>query len=96
MNAIDCRLVTIFELELFFEKARIRILDGGEKIEIYEIRESDVYSGELNYQLSRTRQVDYSQAMMGLYDNVFHYLEGKQEIACTLEDGVQAVKICRE
>lgn len=31
MMAIDSRAVTIFELELFFEKARVRILGGGEK-----------------------------------------------------------------
>lgn len=94
MVAIDSRIVTIFEIELFFEKARIRILDGGTKIEIYYVRESNSYSGYNNYVLQQERDVDYSNALVGLVNNVQGYLEQKEYLRCTLEDGIRALDIC--
>ena len=94
MLSIDCSAATIFEIELFFEKAKVRILNGGEIIEIYEVKASDTYVGYKNYQLIEIRNVDYSGAIMGLMDNVSQFLKGKQTLNCTLQDGIDALKIC--
>lgn len=94
MTAIDCNAVTIFEMELFFEKARIRIVECGEKIEIYHVIASDTYVGEQNYKLVETRYVDYSGAMLGLLDNVKNHLEKCEKIYCTVQDGLEDLKIC--
>lgn len=94
MIAIDCRIATIFELDLFFEKARIRILDGGNQIEIYSIKDSDTYSGYRNYHLSNVIEVNYSMAMEGLVRNVENYLEHNEKLLCDLSDGIKALEIC--
>lgn len=94
MMAIDCRAVTIFEMELFFEKARVRILNGGEKIEAYRVEDSEVYAGYKNYRLQEVREVDYSGAMAGLLENVGGFLKLEQSLNCTLQDGVDVLKIC--
>lgn len=94
MMAIDCRAVTIFEMELFFENARVRILNGGEKIEIYRVEASDTYAGYKNYRLREERDVDYSEAMTGLMENVSGFLKQEQHLNCTLKDGLDVLKIC--
>lgn len=94
MMAIDCRIVTVFELDLFFEKARIRILDGGNLIEIYKIRESKEYKGYYNYVLSEKLPVDYSGAMQGLVSNIKGFLDGDDELLCTLVDGKGVMETC--
>lgn len=94
MIAIDSRIVTIFELELLFEKMRIRILDGGTWIERYQIRESQTYSGYYNYVLSKKESVNYGNAVRGLMEHAADFLEHGKELACTLEDGIRALQLC--
>lgn len=96
MIAIDSRIATIFEMELFFEKTRIRILDGGTRIERYKIKESDTYQGYYNYVLSRSESVNYSNAMTGLIDNAQKFLNRDEKLLCTLEDGINVLRICMQ
>lgn len=96
MIAIDSRIVTVFEMELFFEKARIRILEGGKKIEYYAVKESSVYKGYYNYKLKRTMTADDSTAMQGLVENAVLFLENSGEMKCTLEDGISVLQTCIE
>lgn len=94
MTAIDSRIATIFEMDLFFEKARVRVLDGGNIIEIYKIKESEEYKGYYNYVLSEVLKVDYSGAMQGLVNNIKDFLGGNDKLQCTLEDGKRVIKTC--
>lgn len=94
MIAVDCRIATIFELDLFFEKARIRILDGGNVIEKYIIKESNIYEGYRNYHLSEVKNVNYSGAMEGLVRNAQEFLDTKAELLCGLTDGISVLRTC--
>lgn len=96
MTAINSNIVTIFELDLLFEKARVRILDGGKMIEIYRVKESQEYKGYYNYVLEEGRVVDYSNAMRGLVQNALGYLENNNKILCTLEDGLNVLNVCSQ
>jgi predicted dehydrogenase len=94
INSIDSRVVTIFELDLFFEKARVRILDGGTRLEIYTVQTSPTYEGYFNYLLEREERVDYSHAMTGLVDNAKEVLEGVRQPKCSLQDAKQVLEWC--
>lgn len=94
MIAVDCRIATIFEIELFFEKVRVRILDGGNKIEKYTIKESEIYAGYKNYQLSETWEVNYSGAMEGLTRNAEEFLKRDEKLLCDLQDGINVLRTC--
>lgn len=96
MIAIDSRIVTVFELDLFFEKARIRILEGGKKIEYYEVKESLIYKDYYNYNLIKTVSVDDSAAMQGLAENAVRFLENEEQMKCALEDGISVLHTCME
>lgn len=94
MLAVDSRIVTVFEMELLFEKARIRILEGGDVIEKYEIRQSGTYEGYHQYVLTKRIRVDESGAMTGLLENIKNFLEGGKKLNCTLLDGLEAMELC--
>lgn len=96
MVAVDCRAVTVFEVDLFFEKSRVRIINGGNRIEIYSICESSDYSGYYNYVLSRTIDIDYSGAMCGLVDNAAKFLDGEAPLICGISDGINAMETCEK
>lgn len=96
MLSIDCRIATIFELDLFFEKKRVRIIDSGNKIELYSVRESEVYNGYSNYVWEQRIEVDYSNAMLGLINNYCAYMAGKEKILCSVDDGINVLSKCME
>lgn len=96
MLPIDCRIATIFEMDLFFEKKRVRIIDSGNEIEMYFVRESEIYSGYSNYVLEQKIGVDYGNAMLGLINNYCAYLDGKEKILCSVDDGINVLAKCME
>ncbi len=61
---VDSRIVTVFEVDLMFEKTRIRIVDGGQRIEVYKKTESMDYKGFFGYDLSKVIEVDYSLSLI--------------------------------
>lgn len=92
MHAIDCNNYTIFELDLFFEKARIRILDSGFKVEIYEIIEDVIFNGYRKLQKIENFSTQLISAMFNAMDNIFNFLNGKEKLLCNVHDGYEAIK----
>lgn len=96
MIAVDSRIVTVFELDLLFEKARVRITDGGTIIEIYTIEESKVYADYFNYTLSDRIEVDYSGAMTGMVNNILDFLNGRRKLLCDIDEGINVMRTCNK
>ena len=91
MNAVDCRDYTLFELDLIFKKARIRILNTGYKIEIYLPKESEKFKGYTMLELSETIQTDMDFALKNAVSNIVDYLDKRSDLICNLNDGIKAV-----
>lgn len=80
MQGVDCRNYTIFELELFFEKARIRIVNSGFDIEIYSVKESKKFKGYKNLDLSENIHTELDFAMKNAVSNIVDYLDNKADL----------------
>ena len=91
MNPVDCRNYTVFELDLIFENVRIKILNSGCKIEIYKAQESKKFKGYKMLELSEEINTDLDFALKNAVENVVNYLNGKEDLFCTLEDGIEAI-----
>lgn len=91
MKGLDCRNYTIFELDLMFEKGRIRILESGKKIEIYLPKESDKYAGYVNLELSETINTNLDFAMLNAVDNIYQHLENKKPLKSTVQQAFEAI-----
>ena len=92
MNPVDCRNYTIFELDLIFESARIKILNSGYKVEIYKAKESEKFSGYKMLELAERINTDLDFALKNAIDNAINYLKGIEVLFCTLQDGIEAIK----
>ena len=96
LHSVDCRAVTIFELDLLFEKARVRILDGGAKIEIYSVQPSLIYEGYYNYKRTDTMVVNYDKTFTNAVNNIYEYLECGKDLLCPMEQAKEILEICCE
>lgn len=92
LNGCDCKNFTIFECDLVFEKARIRMLDSGFWIEIYDIRDDENFKGYKRLDLGQKYKTDLDFAMKNAVDNIVSYLQNGEKLLCTLEDGYEAIK----
>lgn len=75
MQGVNCNNSTIFEFDLIFEKARIRILNSGYDIEIYTTKESEKYKGYINLELSKTIHTELDFAMKNAVQNLVDFLD---------------------
>ncbi|MDR0556230.1 MAG: hypothetical protein LBG20_04505 [Holosporaceae bacterium] len=87
MRAIDCRNFTIFEMDLFFKKARIRILDSGFRIEIHRIEKDERFDGYIKLKKLECVSTKLGEAMLHAVNNMYGFLEGKEELLCDISDG---------
>lgn len=90
----DGRLYTLFEIDLLFEKKRIRIINSGFKIEEYKIKQDKVFKGYRN--LIKTNEINTSLGNSLYYaaDNIYEYLTKEEKLKCDLEDGYKALETC--
>jgi len=91
MQGINCNNFTIFELDLIFQKSRIRILDGGQKIEIYEVKESKKYSGYKNLILKEVINTSIDFAMLNAVENIYQYLRNNEPLKSTVQQAFEAI-----
>lgn len=95
MMCVDCRSITTFEMDLLFEKGRLRYIGSGDVIEVYNRMESTVYNGEIVYALADTIKVDYSRALIQLYNTVINTIENRNaDSKSSLEDALKTLDIC--
>ena len=92
MNPVDCRNYTVFELDLIFEQARIKILNNGNKIEIYNVEESEKFKGYNMLELREEIDTDLDLALKNAVENIVDYLQGNAKLFCNLKDGIEAIK----
>lgn len=95
-HVIDCRILTIFEMDLLFDRGRIRYSDELGTIEYYSVGGGGSPYKETNYNLERVISIDRSGAMRGLYNNLMGVLEKKDTPKCGYRDGLDLMKIINQ
>lgn len=93
LQHVDCRNFTMFEMDIFFEKKRIRIYDLGFKVEEYDVLESSVFSGYRNIVKTSDYDTSFREAMYNAAENIYKNISEGQRFKCTAEDGYKALKL---
>lgn len=96
MHPLDCSVATLFEIDLFFDKGRIRMTDGCMKVEEYKVLPSETYAGYYNYISVQTYSVQYDSSFKNAVNNIYNVLENKEELICTKEDAKKVLEICKK
>lgn len=94
MQTVDCRCYTIFEMDMLFEKARIRVVDAGFSIERYEVRDSTVFQGYRNLGLTGSEGTEFGRAFRHAVEQLYEHLSQVCPLSCTGTDGLRAQQIC--
>ena len=88
MRGIDCRHYSIFELELCFEKARVRMLDSGKSIQIDRVMPSPQYSGYDILTPAEQYSTGLSSAMLNLYKNAYEHLTHGSDLLLPIKSAI--------
>ena len=94
LQSIDCRAYTIFEMDLLFERGRVRLIDSGFIIENYKIRESPIFVGYKNPMLVSESNTSLGKSIYYAAENIYQHLDKGEELLCRLDDGVKVLSLC--
>jgi len=94
MIAIDARDYTIFELDLLFSKARIRLTNSAYTIEKSRIAPNKDFPGYHILETENTVRINIGNALLHAADNIHAFLAGGAPLECTGADGLEAVRLC--
>ena len=96
LHIIDSRLYTMFELDLLFEKARVRMVESGHKLEIYGLEKSKRYIGYTMMNLQETITTSLGRSLSFGVENLYNWLEGSQLPVSTVDEALTVQKICQD
>lgn len=94
INNIPCDKYTIFEIDLFFERKRIRIIDSGFDIEIYHVEASERFKGYEDLKIVSKYSTELGLALENAALNIYNHLEYGETLKCTLGDAYKSMEIC--
>lgn len=91
MGGLDCRNFDIFEMDLIFEKGRIKIIEFGNKIEVYKVVEYEKIKGYKVLGLDKIIETQKDFAMLKAVENIAQYLDCNTELLSTVEQAYEAI-----
>lgn len=94
LRHIDARNFHIFELDLTFEKKRIRICELGTMIVEYSVGDNRLFEGLRTLNKDTELSTQHSKAMYHAIANIRNNLDRNEPLVCTLEDSLETVKTC--
>lgn len=94
MQPLDCRCYTVFEMDLFFERSRVRLVDAGFVVEMQEVRSSEVYDGYRVLSGGETYATSLGGALTAAAASLYNHLTTGVPLPCTGDDGVRALEVC--
>jgi len=95
-QALDEKLFSLIEIDLFFEKMRFRIFDFGEKVEFYAIDKDPIYKDYKNLvsqEVISTNMNNYGQSVC---KEVFEILHNNKKNISNLENEYTIFKIINQ
>ena len=94
LHHIDCSKFDVFELDLIFERKRIRICELGTVIEEYSVNENEVFKGYRTLKKDAEYATEHRKAIFHAVTNIRGNLERDEPLTCTLEESFDAIKTC--
>ena len=94
--AISSRQYSIFEIDLLFEKGRVRILDSGLYIEEYKIKSDPTFKVYKSLRLEQATKTSINRALYFTVNNLYGIITGKEDALCTIKDALVTQKVCEK
>jgi len=91
---IDSRKFHVFELDLTFERKRIRIWELGAMIEEYSIGDNRLFAGYRTLNKDAEYNTEHTRAMYHAITNIRDNLDRNEPLVCTLGESLATVEVC--
>ena len=91
---IDSRKFHVFELDLTFERKRIRIRELGTIIEEYSVGDNGLFAGYQTLNKDAEYPTEHTKAMHHAIANIRNNLDRNEPLLSTLEESLGTVKTC--
>ncbi len=91
-----CGNYTVFEIDLFFQKSRIRITESGFRIEKYDVKTSPVFKGYKILGLSSCIETDLGKGLLYAAKNIYDCLKGAAEPLCSGREASLSLASCEK
>jgi len=95
LQGVDCRSYTIFELDLLFEKTRLRFVDSGSALEEYSINNVAADCGIRNLGRPRVTATSARKALYFAAENMYRHLSRGEALKCSFSEGVKTLAACK-
>jgi predicted dehydrogenase len=94
LEAVDSRKFTIFEMDLLFEKGRVRIKDSGFNLEVHKIVADKLFAGYQNMSEVKEYPTKLARSLYYAVDDLSAFLRSGRRLECSLQDGYQVMEAC--
>ncbi|MGB8799183.1 MAG: Gfo/Idh/MocA family oxidoreductase [Candidatus Acidiferrales bacterium] len=94
LSHIDSRKFHVFELDLTFERKRIRIRELGTIIEEYSVGDNGSFAGHRTLNKDADYPTEHSKAMYHAIANIRNNLDRNEPLVSTLQESLDTVKTC--
>lgn len=94
MHHVNSKLYTIFEMDLLFQKARLRIIDSGYKIERHLKKKSPIFKNY--YDVVKKEDINTSLGFSCYHavDSIHKFLKGKSDLLSSGEETLKDLRLC--
>ena len=92
----DPNVDKIFEIDLFFSRGRISILNSGETVREYRVLPHRIFRTIHTFQTSRSYKTSLFQSQYHMADTAYKYLLGKAELPINIDEAVENIGICEK
>lgn len=93
LQALDHTAFTLFEMDIIGTAGRVRVLDGGHRIQRYRTVKSPLYTGYVNLDGGQTEEGCLKDAMLHAVGDLISCLTGESaQPACAGEDAVACLE----
>lgn len=86
--------VTVFEFDLLFTNGRIKYDDSNGELLFYHLGNSNIFKQDIIYKPTSRVYINRSEALVGLYDNLYDYIIGRAELLSDGDSAAETIKIC--
>lgn len=94
LQAVDSKIVTIFEVDLVFKQARIQLTNSCATAEEFAVSTDQKYRGYRVFQSQQTESTMLTTALPNALINIFDHLENGLSLACSGDDAHAVIDDC--
>lgn len=77
INTTDSRYYEVFEIDLLFTYGRIRLINSGQRVEIYKIKKNKIFKDYKSLHLVKSYNSDYFNCLNNAYHLIVNFFNGK-------------------